>query len=395
MANQRRDLRILWSSNSPWSFSGYGAFSGQLVSRLHKDGWPIAVNCFYGLEGNPIEMDGIRYYPKMADPYGSDAIIAHGLHWKANVIITMQDVPTLIPEYLQKTKVWIPYMPVDKEPTPSPVLERIKFAYKIITFSKFGQETLQKSGYSSTMIHEGTDPDIFKPLDTQECRKELGLPADAFLFGMIAANKENPPRKGFQEAMEAFKMFLEKHPEAGILFHVQQPAPGGFPIKAFGEKLGILSRLYFMDDYKAIWHSPSTEINKEYNALDILLHPSKTEGFGLCIIEAQAAGIPVLIQGCQSQPELIIDGVTGETAKTLNTQFTNDLSFINNADPKSIYDCMEKLYRRLKSEPEKIAKKCRDHIINNFNINTQVKELWIPLLCDLQDELLPIQAEKK
>ena len=70
---KKRELRILWSSNAPWSQSGYGVFTGDLAKRLHKDGWPIAISCFYGLQGNPIDWNGIRCYSVMNDPYGADA----------------------------------------------------------------------------------------------------------------------------------------------------------------------------------------------------------------------------------------------------------------------------------------------------------------------------------
>jgi ATP-dependent DNA helicase DinG len=52
---------------------------------------------------------------------------------------------------------FIPYLPVDQSPVPPQVLDRLRFAYKIITFSKFGQTELQKSGFSSTMFWEGVD----------------------------------------------------------------------------------------------------------------------------------------------------------------------------------------------------------------------------------------------
>src|SRR3990167_2887513 len=210
---------------------------------------------------------------------------------------------------------------------------------------------------------------------------------------MVAANKENPPRKGFQEALEGFKLFSDKHPEAFLSVYIKQLAPEGFPITGYAHHLGLDGKILVRSDYHTVFKWISEDINEIYNTADILLHPSQTEGFGLCLIEAQAAGIPVVIQDCQSMPELIVEGKTGASSKTLFKRFTNDLSFVNVADPHSVYLAMEKVYQMLKNKPEIVAKDCRDNIVNNYNIDTIVKEKWIPYLTELQNEILPLTKE--
>src|SRR3990167_2091730 len=392
---KRRDLRILWSSNSPISYSGYGVFTKDLLSRLVKDGWPVAAVAFYGVQGHPLEIDGLKIYPQMAEPFGSDALVAHGLDWKANVIFTMQDVHTLGTNYLQQLKYWIPYFPVDKTPAPQLILNQLRYAYKLLTFSQFGQDTIQQAGFASTMIPEGTDVNIFKPLpNKQELRKKYNIPPNAIHFTMVAANKENPPRKGFQEALEGFKMFYDKHPEAYLSIYIQQLAPEGFPIMAYANHLGIANRVLSRSDYHTVFKYESENINEIYNSADALLHPSQTEGFGLTITEAQAAGLPTVIQDCQSMPELIIEGKTGEKAKTLSRRYTNDLSFVHIADPVSVYEAMERVYKMLKANQKKVEQDCRDNVVKNYNIDTIFKEQWLPYLEELQNELLPLTPEK-
>ena len=241
--NKRRDLKILWQSNSPSANSGYSVFTRDLLFRLLKDGWKVGCSGMgAGVDAYPVIMHGedliddrfkglgLKVYPKMVEPYGSDSLVFHGIESKANVIFTMQDVWPLQPTELSKLRTWLAYCPIDKDPIPQVITEKLQYAYKIITFSKFGQKALEEKGFTSTLILEGTDTEIFKPKDKTEMRKKYGLPQDAFIFGMIAANKENPPRKGFQEAMEGFKLFHDKHPEAAMFFHTQQVTPGVFPI---------------------------------------------------------------------------------------------------------------------------------------------------------------------
>ena len=401
--NKRRDLKIIWSSNAPHTNSGYAVETRDLLFRFKKDGWDTSAIGFWGVEGFPITVNGedliddrfkgikLKVYPKLDQPFGGDALYHHSIDSKANVAFAMQDIWSLDPNYLgqlynQKIP-FIPYLPIDQEPIPAGVLNNLKFAYKILSFSKFGQQALEKEGFTSTMIPEGTDTQIFKPMDKVEVRKELGLPQDTFIFGMIGANKENPPRKGYQEALEAFQKFSLVHPEARIFFHTQQIAPGNFPILEYARYLGVGDKVLFLDQRMATWKADSKQIVKEINAFDIQLHPSQTEGFGLLIIESQACGVPVIVNRCHSMPELVIEGKTGEICETGKGHWRSSNGFVYPADVNSLYDKMETLYKKVKSE-RLIAKQCRDNILQNFDIDVIVKDKWIPFLNDLQEEVL-------
>ena len=395
-------MRFIWSSNGPSTNSGYGTYTRDILFRMRRDGWEVACNAFWGIQGYPVYMYGqdliddrfkevkMKVYPQMADAWGADGMLMHGKDWKADVTFCMQDVWPLDLGILQQLPKFIPYCPVDKSPVPPMVAEKLKFAYKILSFSEFGRRELEKAGFFSTLILEGTDTEIFKPMDRQVCRRDLKIPENLFIFGMVAANKENPPRKGFQEALQAFKLFQDKHPEAALMIHTQQPGPGGFPIKEFANEIGVnMSQLFFMEPYKAVFGSDSHVIAQEMNAMDILLHPSQTEGFGLTVIEAAGCGIPAIVSNNTSQPEMIIEGVTGEIAKTNGKRYTNDLSWVEPADVDSLYSKMEVLYEKLKKDPIKIANACREHIVKNYNIDTQYTELWEPFLTSLQNKILP------
>jgi glycosyltransferase involved in cell wall biosynthesis len=357
-----------------------------ILRRLRDDGWPVAISCFFGLQGNPIEWEGIKCYPQMADPFGTDAMFHHANDFKANVVIPMLDIHTQDPAFLSQIQTLVPYVPIDKEPIPTVILDKLRYAYRIVTFSKFGQKALEKVGYTSTLIVEGTDTNIFKPMDKLEVRKELGLPLDAFLFGSIAANKENPPRKGFQEMLEAFKLFYENHKEAALFFHTQQVALGNFPILEYAKYLGFANRIFFLDQYKSTFLSGSDQICKELNSFDVNLHPSQTEGFGLGIIESQACGIPPIINRCTSMPELVIEGKTGEICETDKAWWTSGGGYFHSADVNSLHEKMELLYNKL-HKPNTIAKDARKWVVDNYNIDTIFKNDWIKFLEELQEEL--------
>jgi len=380
-----RRMRMIWNSNATWVPSGYGIEQRDILTRFAKDGWPTAQIAFSGLEGSTIEMNDIKYYPKMMDTWGADAMVYHSRHFGANVVFTMQDVWTLGTQYLQQIPHWIPYLPIDQDPVPASVLNALKYAYRIITFSQFGHDTLQKHGFTSTLIKEGTDIEIFKPMDKVAAKLALGITPDKYVIGMVGANKENPPRKGWQQALEAFKMFHDKHPEAIFFFQTNQNSGTGFPIRQYAEYLGVNQFVYQMDEYLATFHATSDTMVKIYNAFDMLTHASLTEGFGLCIAEAQACGVPVVVNNCTSMPELIIPGVTGEVCDTGQKHFSNALGIWTYPDVNSLYGCYEKIFA---TDRKKMGEAARKNMLDNYDVDKKVKNEWIPYLEKLQVELM-------
>ncbi len=379
-----RRLRMAWNSNSVFSYSGYGVEQRDLLYRFLADGWPVCQTAFFGLEGYPIELNGLKIYPKMMDQWGTDALFYHGNHFKAHVRFTMQDVWSLNRDLLRQMT-WIPYCPIDKEPIPAGVLDALRYAYKIITFSQWGHDVLQRAGFTSTLILEGTDTNIFKPLDKMECRKKYGLPTDKFIWGQIGANKENPPRKAWQESLTAFKMFHDQHPESMYFYQSNQQIPGGFPLIQYAQYLGIGNCVSHLDDYIAQFGIQSEQMNELLNAFDVLLHPSMTEGFGLIVVESESAGTPVIINNACSMPELIKNGETSLMCESNRKFFGSDGGMWLMPDPISIYHKMEEIY---KMDRVKMGQKAREWVVEKYNVDKIVKECWLPLFESLQLELL-------
>lgn len=386
MADEVKDrrLRIMWGGNSVYTPSGYGVELRDILFRLVNDGWKIAQSAYTGLETATITLNGLTIYPRLSEQFGTDALFHHSRHFQAHVSFTMQDAWTLNPQLLSQMR-WIPYVPIDQEPIPPGIINNLKLAYKIVTFSQYGHDTLLKNGFVSDLILEGTDVDIFKPLDKQECRKVFGLPPEAFVVGQVGANKENPPRKGWQQSLEAFKLFHDNHPESLFFYQSNQLMPGGFPIRAYADYLKIGQFVRNIDEYLGTFHFGSDMMAKFYNSCDILAHPSMTEGFGLCAVEAQSCGIPVIVNNCHSMPELIIPGETGEICERGMPFYASSGGFWYFPDVKSIHEKMEKLY---KADRKTMGEKARANVMEKFNIDKQVKEKWIPYLENLQNEIL-------
>jgi len=385
-----RRMKVLWSSNSPWSPSGYGVQTKDLLLRFIKDDWKFAVSCFYGLEGGFIDYQGIPCFPKIGQPYGGDALVLHSREFQADLVMTFQDIWPVHGGNLftmAAERKWIPYVPIDWFPVAPNILERLKHAYRILTFSRAGHKALQEKGLQSDLILEATDIDIFKPMDRDKIRKQLNIPQDMFLFGMVAANKDNPPRKCFQQCMDAFKRFQENHKDikCGMYFQTMLEQGGGFNIKHYAVHLGIHESIYYPPPYNYLYKSPHPVVAKIVNSFDVLLNPSNSEGFGLPIIEAQACGVPVITNDWASQPELVIKGKTGLICKGDYKIWSPNQSYKTPPNVEDLYDKMEEIFRM---DRKKMAKDCRKHIVENYDINDRVKNKWIPYLEKIQAEIL-------
>lgn len=387
-----KKLRILVSTNAMWAQSGYAQQAYDLLPRIKNEGYPLAAVNFYGQEGGTFELDGIMCYPKLADAWGADALVDHSTDYKADVSFTLQDIWVLNPELLKKVKRWIPIVPIDHEPAPVSILSRLRLAYRIVTYSQFGYNELKRNGFHSTYIPHTVDTTIFKKGDKQAIRKRMNIPQDYFMFGMVAANKDNPPRKSFQEVMDAFAKFHKNHPKSGIYFHVMLDQQGGFPIKEYAKFLGIQEFIYHLQPYEQFLKVKRDKMHEVYSLMDCLLSPSTNEGFGVPIIEAQACEVPAIVNDFTSMPELIIDGVTGYKTKVLHKRFTPLLSYTAYPDTNSLFDKMVQVY---KADREKMGFKARQHIIKNYDTETVFKEKWIPFLAKLEDEIYtdPLNAE--
>jgi glycosyltransferase involved in cell wall biosynthesis len=346
---------------------------------MRDAGYPTAQIGFSEDVGGIFELDGLTIYPRLRDRFGEDACIAHARDWRADVTFTYQDIWVLDPLKLRQFRRWIPYVPIDSDPLMPAVAERLRLAYEIITFSRFGHRLLQKRGFSPTYIPHGVDTMTFVPTDKRKTRKHFGIPQGVYVFGMVAANLDNPSRKGFQEVLEAFQLFHRKHARSVLFLHTSASDPYlGFPIAEYATELGLGAVVYGIPGYTAAFKLDSSEMARLYSAFDCLLAPSAREGFGLPIIEAQACGVPVIVNNTTSMPELVGAGAICETGWKWRL---NRGANARQPDVRSLLEKMEEIYR---SDHERLAARARRFAVANYDMNRIFEEKWKPYLSRLE-----------
>jgi glycosyltransferase involved in cell wall biosynthesis len=139
----------------------------------------------------------------------------------------------------------------------------------------------------------------------------MGLKDSDFLVGMVSANKANGQlhRKAYAENLLAFAMFRAKHPDAYLYIHADPTKMfGGFDLINLMKRMGIPEdSVLFPEREKMRFGYSDQEMAALYTGMDVLLHVSYGEGFGVPAIEAQACGTRVIGSSWAATPDLLSD----------------------------------------------------------------------------------------
>jgi glycosyltransferase involved in cell wall biosynthesis len=127
-------------------------------------------------------------------------------------------------------------------------------------------------------------------------------PRDAWTFGMIALFR---PRKGIEVLLEALAALRSN----GL--NVRLRAVGGFETPAYEAAVhALVERLGLQDAID--WIGFTRGINRELAKMDVLVLPSLFgEGLPLVVLEAMAAGVPVIGSRVEGVPEAVLHRATG------------------------------------------------------------------------------------
>lgn len=311
-------MRILWASNL--SVRSAYAFQAQMViPRIQKMGHFVTGFDIRNGGGSTMQIGDMTVLPAFHDALGNDSLPLHFQRSKSDVVITLVDVWGLGANMTQHMP-WFPITPIDHAPVPPAVRESLKTARGVIALSRFGQDELRKIGIDSWYMPHGVDPAVFYPALTADeqsaARVRMGLPADKFIVSFCGVNDSNPSRKGIFELLAAWSMFHATHRDSVLYMHTSPlgniPLAGtknGVDIDAIIGTLGIDPRSIILpDQYRLKTGIPATELADIMRGSDAFILPSRGEGFGVPLIEAQACGTPVITTNVAAGAELCASG---------------------------------------------------------------------------------------
>jgi glycosyltransferase involved in cell wall biosynthesis len=381
-------MRLSFLSNAPWAPTGYGAQMKLIGKRLLDLGHPLSIQAFYGHAGSPIDFGGIQIYGAVAHIFGMDVVRAHAENFKADVVISNMDAWVIEPSAFMDKK-WVAWFPIDSEPIPPLVLEKVRQAFYRIIWTKFAAREMDKTGLDYDYVPYGVDTKVFTPINKQEARKTAGIRGDAFVVGIVAANKGFPCRKAFHQNIAAFAELRKKHDDAILYLHTldgSRPNGDCIDLVTYIKSLGLVigQDVIFADQYSyANGGYPETAMNTLYNCMDVHLLVSMGEGFGMPQLEAQAAGVPVICGDWTTMPELLFSGwkVERKDAEPFYT-LQNTYQFLPHVD--AIADKLEMAYQ-MRGNAD-YSERARAGAMQ-YDIDRVIAKYWVPALARIQEKI--------
>ena len=156
------------------------------------------------------------------------------------------------------------------------------------------------------IVYPGVELERFEAAELpspSEARRRLGLPLTGPLVGIVGRLQR---WKGMHVLVEALPEVLRTHPDAhGVVVGGDHALEPDYPAY-LRERIGALG----LAD-KVTLTGLQSNVPEWMQAMDVVVHASDHEPFGIVVIEAMALGKPVIAGNAAGPTEIITDGVNG------------------------------------------------------------------------------------
>ncbi len=147
------------------------------------------------------------------------------------------------------------------------------------------------------VIPNGVDYPRFQQGNGADFRREIGINGNEFLVGIVGPVSEH---KGVEEFLHAASIIVKQIPNTRFaVVGPDRPKNFGIRMHQLAEELNLQNQIIFTGFRR--------DIASVMAGLDILVTPSRVEAFGRVLLEAMAAGTPVVASHVGGIPEIISD----------------------------------------------------------------------------------------
>jgi glycosyltransferase involved in cell wall biosynthesis len=129
-------------------------------------------------------------------------------------------------------------------------------------------------------------------------RDELGIPGEAIVAATVAVLR---PQKGVEIMLGALPALLDERPD--LVYLVVGDGPDAGRLRALAAELGVEEHVRFPGS--------RGDVARLLGACDLLVHPTLEDALPTSLMEAMAAGLPVVAGAVGGVPEMVHDGRTG------------------------------------------------------------------------------------
>jgi glycosyltransferase involved in cell wall biosynthesis len=256
--------------------------------------------------GGDLDVSAISFLTRLVQRLKPDLLHAHsrrGADFFGGLAATIARIPAVLTRR------------VDNPDTP--VVGNLKYlAYdRVVAISDAVREQLERQGVPLAKlrtIRSSIDADACQPTWTRErFLAEFALEPTNRICAVVA---QLIPRKGHALLLEAWPLIHKRCPDARLLLF------GSGPLQAELEaELRDEARHHHTGHDHAGQNLATTvtfagfrpDLRDFLGRIDLLVHPAAREGLGISLLEAQAAGVPVVAFAAGGVPEAVADGDTG------------------------------------------------------------------------------------
>lgn len=229
------------------------------------------------------------------------------------------------------------------------VLKRAKI---VVANSRFTAGLLKEEGIKKVeIVPPGIAPSPFIPPPVGE-RVAEGRERVILAVGRLI------PRKGFDTLIRAFPAVMKETPEARVKIIGRGD---------YFEELDRIAHEFRVENFVEIITDADDDAKRKHlSEAEVFTLPARkvgddVEGFGIAILEASAAGLPVVVGRSGGAPETIVNGVTGILV-----------------EPDDSDGLARTLIRLLKNpeEAKKMGEEGRRYVTDEYSISKTAKSFW-------------------
>ena len=162
------------------------------------------------------------------------------------------------------------------------------------SLARFNAERVGIPPGKLVVIHYGLDT----PPPGWGGNPEIALPAGARLLLGVGRLAE---QKGYETAVRALPQILAAEPNTVLVVLGEGPERGR--LEALARELGVAEAV--------ILPGRAGDVSAWLERAELFVHPCRWEGFGLVLLEAMLAGLPIVASEVSAVPEIVVDGETG------------------------------------------------------------------------------------
>jgi len=390
--------------------TGYGQQARFIVRHLVDLGVEVAMSVNVGHYQTslkiPLWQGGppITVLPGGPDDSGTSVIEGHVYETRPDYVLTLYDACGLhsrvpggpfLSGWGRFNFRWVPYAMVDDGPPLADYHRHsLAGAHTVLTLTEWALGQLEQwhGCPNAFYVPHTVDPVVFRPQPKAAARRRLNLSQDAFIVGFVGDWEGWPSRKGLFEAVEAFSRLGQTVGFADLLFLAHTKPTIEHPpmvLDQVREVCGIPRQSWAQEtDYHTIVGRPTSYMADLYSAMDVLLLPSKSEGFGLTAVEAELCGTPTIVTSAHALQETA-DGAWKVAPR--GSFLSWKLSQWSYVSPEDVFEALHDAYLRGRELLVAMGVEARARAISRYSYSV-VHRQWTKLVRHLEGCIAKPQA---